>query len=640
MLFKHPELLWSLFLLLIPILIHLFQLRRFKKTPFTNVKILKKVVAESRRSNSLKKWLLLCTRLLLLAALIIAFAQPFIPGKSALVNKQTVIYLDNSFSMQALSGTGTLLENAVQELLRSVPEASDFSLFTNDKTLRKVQIGDIKNDLLAIPYSNRQLTLEAIHLKAGSLFDGPENTENNLIVISDFQSRILPSSADTLSLFNTHLVQSIPEDRVNISVDSVYVESESLENLNLVCTLSSSGKWDTTPVSLYNGDKLIAKTAASFNEDLKASISFTLPAQETIKGRVTLADSELSYDNELYFNIGPKEKIKVLSISDTDSDFLKRIYKEERFLYSDFPLTSLNYGILDSQNLIILNELKVIPTPLQHALISFIGAGGSLVVIPPLHSDIENYNLLLAHIGNTAFVSPLMEERKVITIQFDHPLYHHVFEERISNFQYPTVKGSIQLKSSLPPVLSYENGEPLLIGANGLYIFSTSLAPENSNFIQSPLIVPTFYNIGQNSLKLPRLYELIGNRTTIDLPLALEKDNILRVSNSETEFIPLQQTYAHKTTVTFNDLPSHAGTYNLMEREKEMGSISFNQSRDESRLTYLNINELQSTSTHFNIGSLWSEIEKDSSINELWKWFVIFALVFAIIEVFIQKYLK
>ena len=42
MLFKHPELLWALLLLLIPIFIHLFQLRRFKKTPFTNVKILKK----------------------------------------------------------------------------------------------------------------------------------------------------------------------------------------------------------------------------------------------------------------------------------------------------------------------------------------------------------------------------------------------------------------------------------------------------------------------------------------------------------------------------------------------------------------------------------------------------------------------
>ena len=77
MLFKHPELLWALFLLIIPIFIHLFQLRKFKKTPFTNVKFLQKVVSESRRSNTLKKWLLLVTRMLLFTALILAFAQPF-----------------------------------------------------------------------------------------------------------------------------------------------------------------------------------------------------------------------------------------------------------------------------------------------------------------------------------------------------------------------------------------------------------------------------------------------------------------------------------------------------------------------------------------------------------------------------------
>src|SRR5680860_782391 len=96
--FKYPELLWALFLLLIPIIIHLFQLRRFQKTPFTNVKFLKKVVSESRRSNVLKKWLLLLTRLVMLAGLVIAFAQPFLADQSALQQKETVIYLDDSFS--------------------------------------------------------------------------------------------------------------------------------------------------------------------------------------------------------------------------------------------------------------------------------------------------------------------------------------------------------------------------------------------------------------------------------------------------------------------------------------------------------------------------------------------------------------
>ncbi|WKX75713.1 BatA domain-containing protein [Zobellia laminariae] len=148
--FKYPELFWALFLLLIPIFIHLFQLRRFKKTPFTNVKFLKKVVSESRQSNTLKKWLLLFTRMLLLAAFIFAFAQPFFAEKSALKQKGTVIYLDDSFSMQLKEEGTTLLENAVQELIKKLPKEERFSLFTNTKTFRNTTIQDIQNELLAL----------------------------------------------------------------------------------------------------------------------------------------------------------------------------------------------------------------------------------------------------------------------------------------------------------------------------------------------------------------------------------------------------------------------------------------------------------------------------------------------------------
>ncbi len=39
--FKNPEILYALFLLLIPIIVHLFQLRKFQKVAFTNVAFLK-----------------------------------------------------------------------------------------------------------------------------------------------------------------------------------------------------------------------------------------------------------------------------------------------------------------------------------------------------------------------------------------------------------------------------------------------------------------------------------------------------------------------------------------------------------------------------------------------------------------------
>ena len=62
--FKYPEIFYFLFILLIPILIHLFQLQKFVKVPFTNVAFLKQVIQETSKSSQLKKWLILATRLL------------------------------------------------------------------------------------------------------------------------------------------------------------------------------------------------------------------------------------------------------------------------------------------------------------------------------------------------------------------------------------------------------------------------------------------------------------------------------------------------------------------------------------------------------------------------------------------------
>ncbi len=640
MLFKHPELLWALFLLLIPILIHLFQLRRFKKTPFTNVKILKKVVAESRKSNTLKKWLLLCTRLLILCALILAFAQPFIPGKSALKSNETVIYLDNSLSMQANTGSGTLLENMVQEILRSVPEENTFSLFTNDNIYRKVRIADIKNDLLALTYSKNQLQLEEIYLKAKTLFTNSEATGNDLVLISDFQKSIYSPTNDSLPNINRHLVQSIPDKLVNVSIDTVFISTVSSENVNLKTILSTNNEIENTPVSLYNGEKLIAKTSAKFDENKKGEAIFTIPASEVIDGKILISDSGLNYDNELYFNINKQEKIKVLSIGDINANYLRRIFTEDVFLYSNFNVNSLNYSLLESQNLIILNELNSIPTALQNALKAFKNAGGNLVVIPGIQVDMDNYNAFLSSFSNSSLLSSVIEERKISEIAFSHPLFKNVFEKEVTNFQYPSIKAFYKIKSNMPKILSYQSGDPFLIGEDGTYLFTASISKDNSNIINSPLIVPTFYNMGMGSLRIPRIYEMIGSKTTVDIPVNLTKDRILKVSNENDEFIPFQQSFTNKTALTFDDYPVTAGIFHITDQGRTVKNISFNFPRAESQLYYMDLNELKGYSTNDNAATLFQSIEKDNSINELWKWFVILALAFIFAEVLIQKFLK
>lgn len=637
--FKYPELLWALFLLLIPIFIHLFQLRRFKKTPFTNVKLLQKVVSESRKSNTLKKWLLLFTRLLVFAAIIMAFTQPFFAKKSALQAKETVIYLDNSFSMQAKSDQGTLLDKAVQELIKAVPEDDNFNLFTNNSEFRNIQLKDIQNDLLTISATPDQLNLDEIQLKASTFFTKNGNSIKNLIVISDFQQRMASSKADTINQPQKHLVKLSASSLNNVSLDSIFISKYGTENIEIIATLSAPTEIQSIPVSLYNNGKLIAKTSAIF-EELKGEVSFTLSANEVINGKVEISDSGITYDNHLFFNINEKEKPKVLAIGDASSDYLRRIYEDNEFLFTSFLLKNLNYRDLESQHLILLNELENIPASLMASISSFVSNGGNLVIIPSTNTNINDYNQLLSRFSLGSFVDKVSAETKITQITFSHPLYENVFEKNIDNFQYPKVSQFLKTNSNSSKILGYQSGEPFLLGANGIYLFTASIANQNSNFKQSPLVVPTFYKMGVNSLKRVGLYHTMGGQLRIDIAQKIAKDHILKVSKDSREFIPQQRAHANKVSLTFNENPFEDGIYDILESDNILKKLSFNYPRDESDLKFLDFNNIPAESKQSTIAALFQDLEKDSSVTELWKWFVILAVLFILIEVLIIKYLK
>ncbi|MFH6604064.1 BatA domain-containing protein [Maribacter algicola] len=637
--FRHPELLWALLLLLIPIFIHLFQLRRFKKTPFTNVKVLKRVQSESRKSSTLKKWLLLLSRLLLLAALIFAFARPFFAAKTALKKKETVIYLDDSFSTQAKSENATLFENAVQDLMKSIPVGENFSLFTNEKTYSAVTVQDIQNDLLTLEHSAKQLRLDEILLKANTFFGTDESTEKNLILVSDFQQRMAATEIDTSNAVRKHLVQLREPDLVNVAVDSVFLEDVASENIELTALLSSKGRIENIPVSLFNTDKLIAKTSATFDENGNASVRFTVPANERIEGIVEISDTGLPYDNKLYFNIDKKEKIKVMSIGPADANFLERIFNPDEFIYGNFGLQNLDYARIADQHTILLNELPSIPNALTTSLKSFSDEGGSVIVIPSTDSDFDSYNTFLMNVMGTSFTQKIELERNITNINFDHSLYRDVFEKNVTNFQYPKVSRHYRIKTSLPQALTLQDNSPLLVGSGGKYLFTAALNTDNSNFKNSPLIVPTLYNMAASSLKLPELYRQIGSDSGIDIPIKLSKDEIVKVSKSGYEFIPLQRSLANKVNLSFqeNDIPD--GIYQILNDEKPVMNISFNYPRDESQLNYLDLATIHAQSNQTSLVSLFDDMQKDNAINELWKWFVILALLFLLVEILIQKYL-
>ena len=74
MIFGAPLFLWGLLALAIPIAVHLFQFRRYRKVYFSNVDRLESLQTESRRQSNLRRWLVLLMRCLAIVFLVLAFA--------------------------------------------------------------------------------------------------------------------------------------------------------------------------------------------------------------------------------------------------------------------------------------------------------------------------------------------------------------------------------------------------------------------------------------------------------------------------------------------------------------------------------------------------------------------------------------
>lgn len=640
--FKHPEILYFLFLLIVPILVHLFQFRRFKKEYFTNVRFLKSLSIQTRNSSKIKKWLLLSCRLLLITFLVLAFAQPYFDAKDT-TNKTNEMYivLDNSFSMQAKGKKGELLKRAVQELLEQTPENRTFSLLTNSDQYWDTDIKSIRNTLQNTNYSASPFRLENI---LSQIKNHKSNHKKDIIIISDAIGIGQKDLKNFDANDNPYFIIPTAEQKNNTAIDSVYI-NETLDNFyDISVELSHHGD-DFKPVSvaIYNQNKLIAKTVANF-ETSKKTLNFTIPKRD-FHGYISIIDNGLNYDNSLYFSIAKSSKTSVLSIGETEkSNFLSRIYTPDEFNYRNSDIKSLDYNTIEKQNSIVLNELDEIPKALQITLKSFVEKGGNLIVIPSEKATVQNMNPFLSNFGAIQF-KPLQKTEKLITkINFNHPLFGGVFEDKITNFQYPKTKSSFTTSGAAPVVLYNQDQTAFLSsssnGVADVYLFSAPINTLNSNFQLSPLIVPTFYKMATSNKKSAVNAFTIGNKNSSLVDISLTKDAILTVKNDAEQFIPIQQILNNKVKLIFNDYPEEAGNFKIYNQKEFIENISFNYNRTESNLDEIDENVFSDYEIIPSIASVFDSLQTNRTDHQIWKWFVIFALLFLVTEMAIIRFLK
>jgi hypothetical protein len=640
--FKQPEILYFLFLLIVPILVHLFQLRRFKKEYFTNVRFLKALSIQTRKSSNIKKWLLLACRMLLLTCIILAFAQPFFESKdSKNASNEMYIILDNSFSMQAKGKKGELLKRAIQELLEETPENTNFSLLTNTNNYWNTDIKTIRNELQNLKYSAIPFQLDNIIAKVKA---HKSPFKKDIIIITDAvglsQNQLKNIGNDNIPYF----IIPKAEQKNNVAIDSVFIRQtlDDFYELGIIATNYSSDS-KSVPMALYNQNKLIAKTIIDF-KNKKETINFTIPKQ-AFHGYVSIEDNDLTYDNKLFFSISKIKKTNIISIGAPEkNNFLGRIYTNDEFNYSPSTLSTLDYNSIDKQDAIVLNELDEIPQSLQTTLKSFVSKGGNLIVIPSETASISNLNSLLNQFGSTQFKSLESNEKLITKINFNHPLFAGVFENKTNNFQYPKTKKDFTISTTSSAVLNFEDQSPFLIAlrnaVSSVYVFSAPLNITNSNFQQSPLIVPVFYKMALSKQNNGINANTIGNNNSYLVPVLLSKDEILSIKNSEEQFIPVQQPLNNKVQLFFNDYPEKAGNFTIYDSKTPIENISFNYARTESNLDQIDESLLSNYKTSDSITTIFDTLQTSRSDNQIWKWFIIFALLFLALEMAIIKFMK
>ncbi len=649
--FKHPEILYFLGFIIIPILVHLFQLQKFKKTPFTNVAFLQKLILQTRKSSKLKKWLILASRILLFTAIIIAFSQPYFSDTKAEKNQHTFIYLDTSLSLNAKGEKGDLLQNAIKEIIENSSENESYSLLTNSDFYENINSNELKKTLLNINPEAYFRSLEEVLLKIENFNKNKINTLHNSILISDFQNNTknkkinFTNVTSPISFIKLNLAQ-----KNNLSVDSLFIDNQNDNNFTVTALVKNQGALkNNIPIALYNNESVVSKQTFSIKENEIKSISFPIQNQTKINGKITLDfDDVFSFDNTFYFTTSSIKKINVFSIG-KNHQFLSKIYTKNEFNFSTSSLQNSNYNVLEKQELIILNELEELPTTLRTFLQTHLKEGKSLVIIPNENLNINSYNSFFSNIQIGNIFNKVSDSLKITNINFKNPFFKNVFSKDVQNFQYPVVKNyytsNFKQASSL---LNFENQQDFInqisTKKGNVFWIASPLNTNTSNFTSSPLVVPVFYNFGKLSAKYPKPYYTIGATNFIDVATVLKKDEVLTIKDNVNSFIPLQQLYSTKVTLETTDNPEKQGLYTVNKDNIAIETIAFNYNKSESELTFLNIKEEIKGNKNLHYSeSIAAVLQKNTAKNKvtwLWKWFLALAIVSLVFEILILKFFK
>ena len=147
--------------------------------------------------------------------------------------------------------------------------------------------------------------------------------------------------------------------------------------------------------------------------------------------------------------------------------------------------------------------------------------------------SLNSYNQTFKDLSLFPFIELNDRQKRITSINYNHPLLKNAFYSKVSNFQYPNTQNHYPISSkNSSSILSYENNLPFISQLknteSNVYLFSGAIHKNNSNFVNSPLIVPVFYNFGKTSFQHSKIYYYLNEENNIEeRKIDLKEDHIL-----------------------------------------------------------------------------------------------------------------
>ena len=687
--FVFPAFLAALAVLAIPIIVHLFYFRRFKRVYFTNVRFLKEVKEETSNRQKLRNLLVLLMRCLAIAAMVLAFAQPFIPLSSGMKKgeKAVSVYVDNSFSMGALSKNAPLLELAKQrarDIIGAFSVEDRFQVLTNDfegRDQRLVSKEDALNRIEEIRIGPASRDLSKVLIRQQQCLNTGKQENKVSFVISDFQQNVSDLSAFKDSLMEVNLVPMRAVQERNISVDSVWFESPVQilkEPANLLVKISNRSDEDAEEVRLSLRHDGQSKPVGSLNIPARASkldtVSFNILHPGWHEAKISVTDYPVQFDDDYYLSFHVAERINILAINGLQPNkYLSNAFLGAKYIQvENADARALDYSRFSNYQLIVLNELPAVSSGLANELETFTQNGGNVLVFPSQTADLTSYNAFLQGYGagNLGAFEPT--PRQASQVNTEEFVLKDVFINKNANLRLPGTQGNFRIAPSRGEyILTYRDGSALLAkyqkGEGAIYLSAAPLNEQVNDLVgNAEIFVPMLFKMAVAGTKSRQIAYTIGKDEVLDArhQVSASGETIYKLRRQPEdgaqptrqgqpatigeEFIPEQRILGSKVLLTPGPQLHDAGWYRLhLQSDSTLAEYAFNYDRKESDLTYRNDEALAeglpknmkvlNQNAEANFGQIIDEQERGIV---LWRWCVVFALLFLALEVLFLRLWK